>query len=438
LVLGLVDDWLGPAPFTVPARDTLLTHLHLQGRTGSGKSTQLLNLMYQVCALPERYALCAIDTKDVMLRDFCALLPPQRVDDAILWDLADAATHPVAFNPLAAVTDATRTLAVSQLLSCFSRLFDASAWGSRIEHILRYALLGLTFVPEATVLNLYNLLTNPDWREWALGHMADPAVRGFFAHEFPNYVGTRGGTSAIQPILTKLSIITAYPPVRRTLGQRGGGVQPRQVMDEGRVLLCQFSQGVVGEDAARFLAALVVAAFHVAAQSRVDLPEAARRPAILCCDEFQTFTSSAFDAILTQGRALGLGLICANQFIEQLTPVLRLTIQKNCAYQLNCTKDSAGHHGLMLLPLREADPQAAAVVLRPLPPLPTRRPQQLATIRQRSRSFGLSVAEVDRAIDAQRDRVANPAAEPAPSSRRSRKAVSALQEEPHDLTFFER
>src|SRR5579883_1112442 len=274
-VFGLSDGFWSPKPFTVPA-STVLRHLWLTGATGSGKTTQGINLIYMVAAFPSRWGALVLDLKDALALDVCRVLPPGRSDDTFLFDAADRG-YPPSFNPLAEIPAEQRSLAASEVLSCLRRYFGTS-WGDRQEHILRMTLLALTEVPGASLLDIAPLLLRDDVRTWALSnHVANPAVRAFFTDEYPFLLGSRGNTTNIQPILNKLSVFTAYPELARILANPKPSIQPRRVMDAGQILCVNLPQGVLGEDGASFLASLFIAKFQLAAQSRVDTPPTERR-----------------------------------------------------------------------------------------------------------------------------------------------------------------
>jgi hypothetical protein len=108
--------------------------------------------------------------------------------------------------------------------------------------------------------------------------------------------------------------------------------------------LFNLPQGKLGEDASSFLASLVIGKAQLAAQSRVNVPQQFRKPFYLFADEFQNYQTGAFDKLVTEGRSMGIGLVAACQFPEQLPQPLRLSLQKNCAYALYCSQENGNHH----------------------------------------------------------------------------------------------
>lgn len=380
LALGNRRGALGlPAVHTMP-RAARVRHVAVYGATGSGKSTILRNLVTQDAAAPERPGLLCVDIKDDLVTQIAAGLPPGRVGDVLLFDPADT-DFPPAFNPLAGVPPQQRTLAAAELVAALKRLF-ADSWGPRLEHVLRMVVLTLLETPDATLLDIARILTDDRYRTWALSHLTNFSVQAFWQHEFPAIAG-KGSVANVASILNKLGVFT-YPEIRNVVGQTQRGLDLRAAMDAGQIVLAHLPQGVLGEDAAHFLAALLVGKAQLAAQSRVTLPHAQRKTFYMFVDEFQNYETSAFTKLITEGRSMGVGVVAACQFREQLNPHLRLALDHNCAYALVC-RFARGKHIVQVEKLQEPDGADAAVLIRALPPPPAGAHGQLAAIRARSR-----------------------------------------------------
>jgi hypothetical protein len=61
------------------------------------------------------------------------------------------------------------------------------AWGARMEHILRYALLALLDYPAARLSDILALLTDRAFRQEVIGHGSNDQVRQFWAEEYRGY-----------------------------------------------------------------------------------------------------------------------------------------------------------------------------------------------------------------------------------------------------------
>jgi len=384
-------------PFDVPKphiieRPTRVRHVAVFGATGSGKTTALQNLVSQDFAAPGKPGVMVVDIKDDLVLDIARRVPAERLDDVLLFDPADTA-FPPSLNPFADVPEEGRSLAASELIAAFERLY-AKSWGPRLEHVLRNVVMTLLEVPEATLLDIARLLTDPDYRNWALPHVTNFSVAEFWQREWIAIVGKNGSLSNIESILNKLSIFS-YPEIRNVIGQTKRGVDFRRAMDRGQILLFNLPQGKLGEDASRFLASLVVGKAQLAGQSRVDLPHDQRRTFYLFADEFQNYQTGAFDKLITEGRSMGVGVVAACQYKEQLPLELRLTLEKNCAYSLHCWIEE-GKHRIVVVKQQEPNAPDAVTFLKAAPPWERGDDAELATIRDQSRlQLGAPRAKVE-------------------------------------------
>ena len=101
-------------------------------------------------------------------------------------------------------------------------------------------------------------------------------------------------------------------------------------MDEGKILLVNLSQGMLGEDNATLLGAMLITKIQLAAMGRVHIPEEQRRDFYLYVDEFQNFATTSFNKILSEARKYRLNLILANQYIAQIPEEVQKAIFGNC------------------------------------------------------------------------------------------------------------
>jgi hypothetical protein len=120
----------------------------------------------------------------------------------------------------------------------------------------------------------------------------------------------------------------ANNPILRDIVGGRSTINPRKIMDEGRVLICNLSKRM-GEEPSYLLDSLLVTAFAQAAEERADLAEDKRRDFTLYVDEFQNYATNSFATILSESRKYRLSLVTANQFLGQVPELLRFAIIGN-------------------------------------------------------------------------------------------------------------
>ena len=143
-------------------------------------------------------------------------------------------------------------------------------------------------------------------------------MRQFWEGEFAA-MPERLRNEAISPVLNKVGHFASNPILRNIIGQPHSRLNLRRIMDEGKVLLCNLSKGRIGEDASTLLGSFLITAIQLAAMSRAELPEGKRRDFFLTVDEFGSFATDSFAAILSEARKYRLNLTLANQYLAQMS-----------------------------------------------------------------------------------------------------------------------
>ncbi len=303
-------------PFGLPRSDRG-RHLYILGQTGVGKSG-LLELL-TISDIYSPYGFAVIDPHGDYAINILKRIPKSRAKDVIYFNPADV-EFPIAFNPMEVTDPKLRTHTVSELIGVLKRMFDS--WGPRLEYILRYCLLALLEYPDATMLDITRILTDKDFRKEVLKHVSDPVVRNFWEIEFASW-NDKFAAEAVAPVLNKVGAFTANPLVRNIIGQPKSSFNVREIMDENKILIVNLSRGLVGEDNAALLGALLVTKIQLASMSRANIPVEQRSPFYLYVDEFQNFATDSFATILSEARKYGLNLTVANQYISQMSPEVR-------------------------------------------------------------------------------------------------------------------
>lgn len=311
-------------PFGIRQSDRLF-HMYVVGQTGTGKSTLLANLARQD-ALAGR-GFCLIEPHGDLARE----LSEQIGFDHVYWDIADPAS-PIGYNPIARVSAPLRPLVTSGLIETLKRQW-ADAWGARMEHLLRYALLALLAQPRADLRDIVRLFTDKYFRAQAITHIDDPQVLAFWSKEYPamNY---KTAIDGVAPIANKIGAFLAHPVIRSALCEPTEPIRFRRLMDDQGQLIVNLSKGRLGSDTSNVVGGLLVSSIMHAAFSRYDTDPASRTPFYLYIDEFHAFSTSAFASMLSEVRKYGLGLVLAHQHASQLDPDTFEAIMGNVGTQI--------------------------------------------------------------------------------------------------------
>jgi hypothetical protein len=299
-------------------------HVYILGQTGTGKSGALELLTLSDIYYDQGFAV--IDPHGDYAQHILSFIPQRRLDDVVYFNPADTA-YPIGFNPLEITDPSLKGHISSELVGVLKRLF-ADSWGPRLEYILRYSLLALLDYPNATMLDITRLLTEKKFRQGVISYIDDPVVKNFWVTEFASW-NDKFASEAVAPVLNKVGAFTANPMIRNIIGQPKSTFNLRKIMDEGKILVVNLSRGLMGEDNAGILGAMMVTKIQLAAMGRADIPMEQRRHFYLYVDEFQNFATDSFATILSEARKYGLNLTVANQYISQMSEEVRSAVFGN-------------------------------------------------------------------------------------------------------------
>jgi DNA helicase HerA-like ATPase len=309
--------------FGIRQADRLL-HTLVLGKTGTGKSTLLATLAMQ--DIEGGRGCAVIDPHGDLVERLYREAPAVSRDRIVYFNAPDPAC-PYGYNPLRRVPDDTVALSASGLMETMEKQWP-SAWGVRMEHVLRNSLYTLLSRDGSTLPDLLRLYYDPAFRADVVGAVPNPAVRQFWRTEF-DPLTLRQQAELIAPIQNKLGALLSDPAVFRILAAPSVDLNLRTLMDEGKVLLVNLSRGQLGEDSAGILGSVLVSTLGIAAFSRADVPETARRPFFLYVDEFHSFSTRAFALMVSELRKTRVGLVLASQYLHAIDPDIRHAVLGN-------------------------------------------------------------------------------------------------------------
>ncbi len=327
--IGNRDVWNGTLPFGVLPEDRR-QHTYIVGKTGTGKSTLLRNLILQDIYYGRGVGL--VDPHGDLARDVLDHIPRNRTEDVVYFNPADL-SYPIGFNLLQSVPVNQRHRVVSGLIGSMKAIWSDS-WGPRTEYILSAAISALLECENVSILGIQRMLVDPHYRRWVVKQVNDPIVRSFWTREFEGY-DKRFQKEAIAPIQNKVGQLLMAPPLRHVLGQVKRKIDPRFMMDHKRIFIANLSKGALGEDKANLLGSILVTSFEIAAMSRVNVSEEKRQDFFLAIDEFQNFSTTSFSSILSEARKYRLSLTLSHQYLDQVPEFIRKAVFGNVGSMLS-------------------------------------------------------------------------------------------------------
>ncbi len=288
-------------------------HMYVVGKTGTGKSALLHNLIVQDILNGE--GLCLIDPHGELVESILEKIPENRIDDVIYFDPSDT-DYPIGFNVLEVLDPQYKHLVASSLMGIFTKIW-ANVWSARMEYILNNTILALLDMPNSTLLGINRILTDKEYRQKVIENVKDPIVKAFWVNEYEEW-RDQFRNEAIAPIQNKVGQFLSTDIIRNIVCQPKSTIDIFDIMNSGKILLINVSKGKIGEDNSALLGAMFITKIQMAAMERVRIPEDQRIDFYLYVDEFQNFATDSFANILSEARKYRLNLILAHQYIGQL------------------------------------------------------------------------------------------------------------------------
>ena len=293
-------------------------HIYILGKTGMGKTALLRNMI--LADIWRGAGVGVIDPHGDLAEDIIDSIPPERSDDVVYFNPSDLA-YPIAWNPIQDIPPDARAQHADFLVDGFKSVFHES-WGPRLEFILYHAIRACMDADRTTLLSVYKMLTDEDYRAGIVSQVDDPLTRDFWQRTFEQWPA-RYRLEAVGAIENKLGRFLGSPAIRNILGQETGKLSLDFVINRQRIFIANLSKGAIGPDHANLLGSLLVAQFQAAAFQREAIPEAERIDFNLSIDEFQNFMTESFAAVLSEARKYRLNLTMAHQYLGQAKPTVR-------------------------------------------------------------------------------------------------------------------
>ncbi|MGR6971420.1 type IV secretory system conjugative DNA transfer family protein [Streptomyces cynarae] len=309
---------------TLPTESSL-HHLHVVGPTGSGKSTLLNQLVHADIAAGR--SVFVLEPRGDLVEAILAGVPAERRKNVVVIE-PGGADKVVGFNPLAGpVEDAEQR--ADHLLHLFHELYDRSI-GPRSNDVLLHSFIALARSNHGTLADVPVLLTNAAFRRGVLAAVNDPLVLAPF---FSWYDGLSEAErqQVIAPVLNKTRAFLTRTPIRRLVGQAAPRFDVNELFQRQRIVLVNLNAGVMGDETADLIGALLLTQLWQAMQRRALLPSSHRQPAMVVVDEVQRYLRQPVDVgdMFAQARGLDVGLTVAHQHMAQLPPNLRAGLIAN-------------------------------------------------------------------------------------------------------------
>ncbi len=313
--------------------DALTRHMLLVGRTRMGKTTLAQHVACWAMRQPGR-AVVIVDPHRDMVDELLGHVPPERVEDVVLIDLASEEFMP-GFN----VLDVHQIGDPEKVLEAFvdvAYILWAGYWGPRMVVPLRMLLMALVLAntqraPEQqfTILALAPLIAlTRESRSRFLREvlpMEDPRSHNVIAYFETEYDDLTPSFQerVISPVMSKARAFEFSKQTRAMVGQPASMINPWRFVAEGKIVLFHTGRAAIGDEFASFMGSLVLNYVRRAILAQGAVPAEQRVPTTLIVDESQTMAAVDYASIMAEAQKFGGSILMSTQGLSLLEPTMQ-------------------------------------------------------------------------------------------------------------------
>jgi hypothetical protein len=305
-------------------------HMHVLGKTGSGKSYFLAGLflsMYEA-GMPVTLIDPHGDLAELVLQHLVQRgeFAHRSAYERLLYLDLPAAARAGRYLPFNYLNQPYDDSAMAELVAeaCRRAWPELATGAPTFENILKHSVIALR-QNRQPLTKLADLLVDKDYRELLLRNVTDEQVLRFF-HQRMDQWG-RDEAHMKESTLNRADLLTLSPVLRHSLGSMDNRLSFRELIDSGRSLIVNLA--LPHHDARHLFGCLLTVGMESAALARAD-NLTTRIPHHLVIDEFSQFmaqSETALTRMLSETRKYGLFCVMAHQNWTQASERLKGALQ---------------------------------------------------------------------------------------------------------------
>jgi len=330
-------------------------HLYIIGGTGNGKTTMLFYSILQ--DIQAGNGVAVLDPHGDLAERILRYIPEDRIKNVIYMN-PDDLSHPIGMNLLELADDIEaddllreKDLITEAAISVLRKIFsEDDSGGHRIEYVLRNAIQTALTLKGSTLFTIFELLNDAKYRRKVVKGLEDKNLKDFWNNE----LGKAGEFQRVKMaagITAKIGRFLFSASARRVLEQPTSTINFDEILTGHKILICNFSKGMLGEDTSTLFGTTVLAKLQTAALRRARISEQDRVPFYLYVDEFQNFATMSFVQMLSEARKYKLFLTMAEQSTSQQDEQRLVDIILANVGTLVCFRSGSPSDERMVLPL---------------------------------------------------------------------------------------
>ena len=137
-----------------------------------------------------------------------------------------------------------------------------------------------------------------------------------------------------QQILTRLWGILSNRVLARMFESKRNKVNVFESMNKGSLILIYTAKELLKQEGCEIFGRFFIALIAQAAQERASMAEQRRTPTFVYIDEAHDYFDESIESLLVQARKYNVGLVIANQFLDQFDSRLLAAVKTNTAIKM--------------------------------------------------------------------------------------------------------
>jgi len=296
-------------------------HMYVIGGTGNGKTTML---KYQIVQdIQNGKGVAVVDPHGDLAEELLGYIPEDRIDDVVYLN-PDDLDQPIGINLLELPSGLEgndlkreKDLVTESTISVMRKIFsEDDSGGHRIEYVLRNTIQTALTLENPTLFTIFRLLNDGKFSKGVIKNLEDHDLKLFWKNE----LGKAGGMQKVKMaagITAKIGRFLFSASARGMLEQEKSTIDFNEILDGKKILICNFSKGLLGEDTSMLFGVTILAKLQLASLRRARQKQVDRSPYYLYVDEFQNFATMSFVQMLSEARKYKLFLTMAEQSTQQ-------------------------------------------------------------------------------------------------------------------------
>ncbi|MGA1191081.1 MAG: hypothetical protein ACO3XO_02230 [Bdellovibrionota bacterium] len=293
-------------------REDRASHLHVLGKSGTGKS-KLLELLVQ-SDMEQGMGLALIDCHGDLVDDVLSIVPENRISDVAVFDISDY-EYPPCFNPFASVMQSERQFFASEMIDMLKKV-DSVSLSESGERYIHNSICSLLELPNTTIYDLYQFLKSERVRSRFIARLPEGNLADYWLKESET-IESRRDEPGIFRIVKILSRLLSTNLIGCVLGQRENKFDFVRMMEDKKIVLIKVPKKNLGRQNTILLGTLLLTSLRLAAAARVSHSRSID-PFYIYIDEFQNFATDSFAKSIATASKQGVSYTIAHQMLNQL------------------------------------------------------------------------------------------------------------------------